>query len=351
MQPLNNTERGGVFFALFATVGMVAVMSGALGNLIRGPVTSSTNVSRANTAAAQMNMAVRLSAAASIEQAAGGDCDADGFSEPILPRAAGTAPAPVGGGLVPASIGSAQRDPWGTDFGYCVWDHGAATCGSGRRAGANSNAHASIAVVSAGPDKTFQTTCRDYLNASTVLIDKTQGSDDLIQSWTYAEMTGGGTAASDTIAVDYINSMNEPHIEIGAPVNVTGAVSVGGVEVIDEDGLIVHGEQDPKIGTVQENKFCTGNNLGHVNCLADAPAVLSCVNVSTGGNGGTTYLSRTATCAAGYIVTGGACSHTSSVPTEATQTISANSFSCMFAQTYASWGYTATARCCRVAAP
>ena len=42
-----------------------------------------------------------------------------------------TKPFPTGGGLIPMSIGISKKDPWGTEYGYCVWDHGPAHNGAG----------------------------------------------------------------------------------------------------------------------------------------------------------------------------------------------------------------------------
>jgi hypothetical protein len=91
-------------------------------------------------------IANKIIVATAAAQSDDGDCDADGFIEPAPWRAAGGA------------------------------------------------------VVSAGPDKSFQTTCRDWLDANTdnepdnPLIEKTAGSDDYIIKQTYIEAanTGGG---------------------------------------------------------------------------------------------------------------------------------------------------------------
>ncbi len=150
--------------------------------------------------------------------ATNGDCDGDGTVEPLEMRDAGALPAPTGGGLVPTKIGISKKDPWGTEYGYCTWDYGSTVLNSScqqeapgtnlRLAGHATNKDAPVvAIISAGPDRKFTTTCRSFaaadVNSNGVLTDSgdlalvgkaAANDDDIIFAYTYTEAmnaTGG----------------------------------------------------------------------------------------------------------------------------------------------------------------
>ena len=94
------------------------------------------------------------------------DLDADGVLEPVPPRApvAGEPAAPLGGGLVPTTSAGPKTDGYGTPLGYCGWDNGLTNTGGGLvLSGTNNppdiNPAPFIAIIYAGEDRTFQTTC------------------------------------------------------------------------------------------------------------------------------------------------------------------------------------------------
>ena len=207
-------QAGNVFFALFAATAMVGIVGAGLTTVIRGPATSVAQVTRQNMAENNMIMSSRLAVvASSTQQADNGDCDGDGYVEPLEFRSAGASPHPVGGGYLPMTIGATLTDPWQTEYGYCVWDHGdqtvsdnVAACGgdTARRlngapgAGNVADAHHVIAIISAGKDRAFQTSCNAYVDANndnvadTPLINKPAGSDDIVFKYTYAEALKAG---------------------------------------------------------------------------------------------------------------------------------------------------------------
>ncbi|PZP56060.1 MAG: hypothetical protein DI586_04885 [Micavibrio aeruginosavorus] len=150
--------------------------------------------------------------------AANGDCDGDGVIEPLEWRAPGATPAPTGGGLLPAKIGINKKDPWGTEYGYCTWDYGSTTLNAScqqetpgtnlRLAGHATNRDTPVvAIISAGPDRKFTTTCRSFAtadaNSNGVLTDSddlalvgkaASNDDDIIFTYTYEQArnaTGG----------------------------------------------------------------------------------------------------------------------------------------------------------------
>lgn len=81
-----------------------------------------------------------------------------------LPQFAVSAAAPAGGGALPALPGP-SLDPWGTGYGYCpaAFDP-LVNVGNRVSVGGTPGAAAiALAVVSAGPDRSFQTSCASAL--------------------------------------------------------------------------------------------------------------------------------------------------------------------------------------------
>ncbi len=178
-------ESGNVFFTLFGAVAMVGVVGIATSTLMRGPVGTVVSLNQKAKADAQLQIARKLTGLAS----AGNSCDADTFIEP-LPADATCAQFPVGGGCLPTTVGAARLDPWGTAVGYCGWDHGQQTAGcGGLLQGSNVRDRPVLAVISAGADRTFQTSCANHPGYVTT------AGDDVVWEWTYdeaAEGLGGG---------------------------------------------------------------------------------------------------------------------------------------------------------------
>ncbi|MGN6539103.1 MAG: hypothetical protein ACTHKQ_25680, partial [Mesorhizobium sp.] len=187
----SNAESGNVFFALFGAVALLGAVGASTMAIMKGPVRSMAEVTKRTIAENSMIAASRLSVVASAQQATQ-DCDSDNYVEP-LPWDGPVGAAPAGGGNLPASVGASRMDPWGTNYGYCAWDHGtaidAAGCGGAsqkRLRGENADNKAMLAVISAGPDHVFQTKCGD----SPAYITKPAGSDDIVMQYTYAESQG-----------------------------------------------------------------------------------------------------------------------------------------------------------------
>lgn len=84
------------------------------------------------------------------------DTDVDGIAEP--PAGAATLD---DGWEIPASSGSPKADAWGMALKYCPWDNGDTNTSPGRLSGTTGTNPSAIqfALVSAGPDKIFDTTC------------------------------------------------------------------------------------------------------------------------------------------------------------------------------------------------
>ena len=232
-------ERGNVFFTLFGAVALVGVIGAATSSLMRGPVGTVVTLNQRTKADTQMQLASKLAMMEASQQASNGDCDADGYVEPIPPETfAGKkcdsgAMNLTGGGCIPDAVGSAKQDPWGTNYGYCGWDHGAQQCGgTDILRGHNAQNETVIAIISAGADRTFQTSCAD----DPVYVSKPATSDDIVLKFTYAE------------AVDASNGMWS--LKSGAP----------GTATIDK-GIEVSGAANFQSGaTIQGNSTFGGGS-------------------------------------------------------------------------------------------
>ncbi len=183
-------QDGNVFFALFGAVAMVGVLGVTVSHLLSGPTRGVSEITRQTVAQNDMIAASTLLSEAALAQSPA-DCDTDGMVEPLAP--ASGAGSLTGGGRIPASIGATKTDPWGTPYGYCAWDHGtkikdaACNAASFRLSGGNTSTATVIALVSAGPDKIFQSSCDDWVNDATPAVNKPSGSDDIFRVVPYGQ--------------------------------------------------------------------------------------------------------------------------------------------------------------------
>ncbi len=193
------SQSGNVFFALFGAVGLVGVLGASAMTIMKGPVRAMQNVTQKTVAENQMIAGGRLSLiGAAKSDLGGGDCDGDGYIEPVPWVTTGTGTAPVGGGFIPPTLGAARQDPWGNTYGYCIWDHGTKVADTGcggasqkRLRGTSAGQEkAAIAIISSGANRTFETTCGN----DPTYITRVANSDDVIMEYTYAE---SGSLAGD----------------------------------------------------------------------------------------------------------------------------------------------------------
>ncbi|AGH98371.1 TonB-dependent receptor [Micavibrio aeruginosavorus EPB] len=195
MTSQRRSERGNIFAALFGAVALIGVVGAASTALMRGPLSTVVTVNQRAKADTQMQLAAKLAIMEAAQQSAGGDCDADGYIEPLVPRGpSGSEPIPTNGGLIPGVIGATKTDPWGTEYGYCVWDMkdiGTGTCAAGLIDGptvdAAANSSVVLAIISAGPDRAFQTACETYTANNDHV---TQAGDDIVHTFTYDDARG-----------------------------------------------------------------------------------------------------------------------------------------------------------------
>ncbi len=221
-----NSEAGNIFFTLFGAVMIVGMLGTVVVATMRGPLSTMVTVQSRTRAESEMSIASRLVLLEATQLPSSGDCDGDGFVEPLEYVDAG-GNGPVGGGFLPGSIASSHVDPWGMQYGYCSWDagdtNGVIACdvdGTGSNERLNGNGvvddetYTIVAIISAGPDQRFDTSCIGGVAPS---ISK--GGDDLVVEYTYA----GATTA--TGGLWNLKSGDATTAEIGKNLEVTGGAS------------------------------------------------------------------------------------------------------------------------------
>ena len=236
----------------------------------------------------EMLAAAKITLVDAVNQAGSGDCDADTFIEPVVWRAGS---GPTNAGLIPLTIGAPTTDPWGTSYGYCVWDIGPtfddAACGgpgalrlngSDTPLAGHADTQTVMAIVSAGPDRQFQTSCINYVDATTSVV--TKGGDDLVLKYTYAEAGSISDGLWGLKLGDPDTAKTAKDVEIGDYVQIDNASGQlwagGGVELGDESLVTI----------------CDGTNVGLMRYNTAASAVEVCDGVDwvalEGGGGGPT---------------------------------------------------------------
>jgi len=253
-------QAGNAIVMLFAAIGMAGVVTYGLNNVMRGPAATTSEVSRRTIAENNLVVTTRLAiASAATQQANGGDCDNDGFVEPIPNRNPGAIPAPTGGGLLPMTLGASTTDPWGGQYGYCVWDPGTVrttdndpACGGNtarRLNGSFRDDQPAIAVISPGKNGAFETTCAAFVDANgdnmpdSPMVVKAGGSDDIVLTYTYAEANGIGGGMWKLKPGDLNTAEIDKDIDVKG-----GATFTDGKMEMGDEGLILPG--DPGDGSV-----------------------------------------------------------------------------------------------------
>jgi hypothetical protein len=193
-------QRGSVFTMMMATVAMVGVVGAATMNLVVGPTTTASKVTQHNMAQNDLLMNAKVVVMNASTRPNMGDEDGDGYVEPapFIPTSdtscAIALPTGGQGGCLPADIGAVLTDPWGTQYAYCVWDHGDVTGSTNRIDGEDSTSGAVLAIISAGPNKRFETPCSAYdgdPDTPDDAINPNGIGDDLVQIYTYAGAVAG----------------------------------------------------------------------------------------------------------------------------------------------------------------
>ena len=257
--PFQNTS-GNIFFALFAAVAMVGAVGFGFNTVLRGPITGMTDVTRRTVAENTVITTSRLAiVGATTMQAEGGDCDSDGSVEP-LSFVTPTGAAPTGGGHLPAGLVPESKDPWNTEYGYCAWDSGSlsvsdnvAACedspgvSPNRLEGSPHGNQYAIAIISAGKDRAFQTSCNDYVDGDldnlpdTPLLVKIDGSDDIVLGYSYAEANDLGNGLWREKTADPTTAEIDKGLEVTGGATFSDEVVLTG-NVLTGGGLVLPGD-------------------------------------------------------------------------------------------------------------
>ncbi len=286
---LRNNENGNIFFMLFGAVAVVGTLGAVTVSTMRGPLSTMVEVQARTKAESEMAIASRLSMLEATEAADNGDCDGDGFIEPLEYEVGA---GPTGGGLLPSSISSSRVDPWGTDYGYCVWDSGttindAINCDNNGTAGlqildgdgSGDDDYTVIAIISAGADQSFQTSCTEgppSLN---------KGGDDIVVEFTYASAAAATDGLWDLIDPDTA--------AISKDLEVDGEASfTGGIDLSSSTAALTLGAASMLFPTDVTLPTCNSANEGllRLNTTTDPDTLELCddptgwVNVGAGGS-------------------------------------------------------------------
>lgn len=212
-------ERGNVFFALFGAVALVGVLGAGIMSTMRGPLSTMVQVNLREQARAEMQVNLRLILASSSDQ---DTSPGDDLTEPLAPDISGCAAgSSAGQGCVPSSVGATINDPWGSAYRYCAWNLGPDNDAEGKWfAGGTSTNEIAVALISAGPDRSYDNDCA----ADPTYVTGTPLDDDIIIRMTYIDAisgSGGLWVPDDTTPTD-------PVATIDRSIDLTGPVSGGG---------------------------------------------------------------------------------------------------------------------------
>lgn len=219
-------ESGSVMTVLLAAVAMVAVMGVTTFNILSGPVTTMSKTTYKSMAQNQIDATV-----GTIMRLSSTDCDGDTYMEPPEARVDGT------DYKLPNNLGVPTTDPWNTDYMYCPFDTGTVddpACGGAtqaRYAGTtdpttgDDEANYVFAVISAGPDKIFQTTCSDYVDTTTPVV--VPAGDDVASSYTHETARAAAPSIWSLKSGDPDTATIDKDIELGSDINIDEIRGVG----------------------------------------------------------------------------------------------------------------------------
>ncbi len=193
-----SNETGNIYVLIFGGIALLGVLGYAVSQLVSGPMMRAMELNNKTLTESELYLSAQISATTSSTLNATPDCDGDNLVEPPHARAS-AADAPNNGGLISASLGVTMADVWGNELGFCTWDVGetansacdpavglvAHLAGSPTPRLGERSSQLVYAIVSAGPDGAFNTTCSAFTNTTTPVIANT--GDDIIQSFSYAE--------------------------------------------------------------------------------------------------------------------------------------------------------------------
>ena len=116
-------ESGSVVTVMMGGIALLAAISFTSYQFISGPLSITAKVTQNNAVKAQQDMIGRRIIIDATADTVVGDCDLDGYIEPQTWYDASGDPAPTNAGWIP-NRQVETKDPWGMEYGYCVWDLG-----------------------------------------------------------------------------------------------------------------------------------------------------------------------------------------------------------------------------------
>lgn len=224
-------KNGNIVAMLMGTVAMVGIVGVSAMNMIGGPITTAAKVTHQNMAQNDLLMNAKVVVMNASTRPNMGDEDGDGYIEPVPfvpasdPSCGLSLPAGGQGGCLPADIGAILTDPWGTSYAYCVWDHGDPASSPNRIDGEDSTSGAVLAIISAGPNKRFETPCLPYdgdPDTNDEAIDPNGIGDDLVQIFTYAGAVAGSGGLWELKLNEPETAVIDKKLEIGDVAAGTG---------------------------------------------------------------------------------------------------------------------------------
>jgi len=270
-----------------AGIAIAAALSAVLYSTISGPMSSMVRISNKTQAKAQMQSIASIIIMDAINNMPNnGDCTGAGTGF-VVPRSWKPGTGPTGGGILPTTIGAPLTDPWGTNYGYCVWEVGVASkaaacdivngadqsctgingsnsCSGGVGSGYNAarllgsinptvgsaTSQIVIAIISAGPNRTFNSTCSAYVNTSSTLV--TPGGDDIVVSYTYQQAATATSSLWTLSPSSAATAVISKDISVGTtlgtvPAAVSSAYSNG---IINGAAVVAEGEITSTAGAI-----------------------------------------------------------------------------------------------------
>ncbi len=210
---------------------------------------------------------------------------------------AGEPALPTSGYYIASSYNSADRsDVYGSPFAICIVDNGTSTGGTGYIAGSNSSANTAFSILSAGPDKVFQTSCATAVNVTPtasgddfVVPVSQSGAETLITQWVNrgsgiidvaGSSTKVGIGTTPTGASAQLTVAQ--NASIGTDLSVTGNLSVAGTSTL---GAITGGAGNFSSLSVTGNASITGTTTA---AAINASSLSTTGNITVGGTLGAT---------------------------------------------------------------
>ena len=278
------SQSGSILTAAMGVVVLVGTLSYTAYSLLSGPVRSAAIVTLKTKAQNELILASKLL------MRAAADGDADLVLEPPAADMSIAAVAATNGGGIPLTVGAEKIDPWRTPYAYCGWNHGGTNTGvTGLLDGdaVSYDALLAIALISAGPDRVFQTVCNNGLGTITA------GGDDIVMRYTYeqavsielwkesstpgtietsnpSQSVGIGKTADPLYKLDVLgNSMMNGNLTVSAAVNANSLTA---------------GTVDINGGTIDATSIGTGSRSAGYFTILDANAGTSTVGLTATGS-------------------------------------------------------------------